>query len=259
MKSTEFPLEAAVEDVVFRYKKGSDMLASCAAALRRLKERIDAGEAGPDWDWPRYRAIHLEQHISRRWINVQLKLAPPGATDSEVAENAEQHRQHNRDTNKRWRASRDTRDATQSPDPHPGIAVSAEGESSPLPHAPALIATPHDDREGGDSVVTPDDGLQEHYHDYYYDVVAAHERLALADSSVTADRADGETPRAVETIQQIVIEIAGRVDGSTVWQWDAFGAEMHLGGGTTPALIECIDAARDYVLATAAASSNDAT
>jgi hypothetical protein len=74
-------------------------------------------------------------------------------------------------------------DVTQSPDPHPGSAVSAEGESSPLPHAPTLIATPHDDREGGDSVVTwpdptrldpfertdfvtaPDDGLQGHFQD----------------------------------------------------------------------------------------------
>jgi hypothetical protein len=72
-------------------------------------------------------------------------------------------------------------DVTQSPDPQPGVAVSAEGESSPLPHAPTLIATPHDDREGGDSVVIPDDGLQGHYRD---DLEAlAHEASALADSS----------------------------------------------------------------------------
>jgi hypothetical protein len=70
---------------------------------------------------------------------------------------------------------------TQSPGPHPGVAVSAEGESSLLPHAPTLITTPHDDREGGDSVVIPDDGLQGHYRD---DLEAlAHEASALADSS----------------------------------------------------------------------------
>jgi hypothetical protein len=61
-----------------------------------------------------------------------------------------------------------------------------------------------------------------------------------------------------EAIQQIVIEIAGRVDGSTVWRWDAFGWDMHLGGGATPSLIECIDAAREYVRATAMAPTNDA-
>jgi hypothetical protein len=69
-------------------------------------------------------------------------------------------------------------DVTQSPVPQPGAAVSAEGESSP-PHAPTLIATPQDDRQGGDSVVIPDDGLQGHYHDS----VTAHEAAALADSS----------------------------------------------------------------------------
>jgi hypothetical protein len=72
-------------------------------------------------------------------------------------------------------------DVTQSPDPHPEAAVSAEGESSPLPHAPILAAAPHDDRKGGDSVVTSDDGLQGHYRD---DLEAlAHEASALADSS----------------------------------------------------------------------------
>jgi hypothetical protein len=61
-----------------------------------------------------------------------------------------------------------------------------------------------------------------------------------------------------EPIHQIVIEIAGRVDGSTVWQWDAFGGERYLSGGTTSSLIECIDAVRDYVRATAAAPPNEA-
>jgi hypothetical protein len=61
-----------------------------------------------------------------------------------------------------------------------------------------------------------------------------------------------------EAIQQIVIEVTGYVDGSTVWQWDAFGVERYLSGGTTLSLIECIDAARDYARATAAAPTNDA-
>jgi hypothetical protein len=69
-------------------------------------------------------------------------------------------------------------DVTQSPDPPPGVAVSAEGESSLLPHAPTLIATPRDDAKAEIGVVIPDDGLQGHYHDS----VAAHEALALADS-----------------------------------------------------------------------------
>jgi hypothetical protein len=97
-------------------------------------------------------------------------------------------------------------DVTQSPAPQPGVAVSAEGESSPLPHAPTLIATPQDDRKAEIAVVIPDDGLQGHYQD----PVAAHEASALADSSVTAD--NGETPRAVARPFRTV-----REGGVAVW------------------------------------------
>jgi hypothetical protein len=93
----DLPLEAATADIIARYKRGHDMLASAAIALRKLKERIDAGEAGADWDWTSYRTMHLEAHITKRWINTQLKLAPPGATDGEIAKNVEKHRQYHRD------------------------------------------------------------------------------------------------------------------------------------------------------------------
>jgi hypothetical protein len=59
------------------------------SALRRLKERVDAGE---EWRWHKYRHVHLESHMTRRWINRQLQTAPPGATPEEVSENVAAHR-----------------------------------------------------------------------------------------------------------------------------------------------------------------------
>jgi hypothetical protein len=90
---TELPLEAATKDVIARYKRGNDMLASAAIALGRLKARVDAGEGGEDWGWDKYRCIHLEPHMTRSWINKQLKLAPPNATEAEVAANVETRRE----------------------------------------------------------------------------------------------------------------------------------------------------------------------
>ena len=87
------PLDVATADVIARYKKGNDMLTSAAIALRKLRERVEAGEAGPDWDWPRYCAAHLTPHMSQRWIRQQLKLAPPGATAAQVQANIDQHRE----------------------------------------------------------------------------------------------------------------------------------------------------------------------
>src|ERR1700760_575963 len=54
MTTSVEPLEVATADVIARYKRGNNMLVSCATALRRLRERVDAGEAGPEWDWPSY-------------------------------------------------------------------------------------------------------------------------------------------------------------------------------------------------------------
>jgi hypothetical protein len=88
---SNLPLEAATKDVITRYKKGSDMLASAAIALRRLKERVDAGCGSKE-----YRAIHLEPYISQRWINVQLRLAPPGAAEEQIASNVETHHEDER-------------------------------------------------------------------------------------------------------------------------------------------------------------------
>jgi hypothetical protein len=87
----DLPLEAATQDVIARYKRGNDMLTSAAIALRKLKERVDAGEAGCEWN--EYRGLHLEPHISRQWLNTQLRLAPPGATEEQVARNAAIHRE----------------------------------------------------------------------------------------------------------------------------------------------------------------------
>jgi hypothetical protein len=89
---TDLPLEAATQDVIARYKRGNDMLASAAVALRRLKERVEAGEAN-GMDWHSYRHAHLEQHVTRSWINRQLALAPPGATEETVAENVTARRE----------------------------------------------------------------------------------------------------------------------------------------------------------------------
>jgi hypothetical protein len=94
---TDPPLEAATQDVIARYKRGNDMLASAAVALRRLRERVEVGEA-EGMDWYSYRHAHLEPHISRRWIEKQLQLAPPNATEVDVANNVEQHRSSNRNS-----------------------------------------------------------------------------------------------------------------------------------------------------------------
>jgi hypothetical protein len=194
----DLPLEAATADIIARYKRGNDMLASAAIALRKLKERIDAGEAGPEWDWASYRTMHLEPHIGVRWLQVQLKLAPSGATDSEVAKNVDRHRESGRNAvvkHREEKKSRELRNSpTQSPDPHPGAAASAEGGSEIPPLAPAEPVTPRGRSQGGDSVVIPDDGLQGHYREPvfyrtgdedapYQDSAAIHEALALADSS----------------------------------------------------------------------------
>jgi hypothetical protein len=92
----ELPLDQATQDVIARYKRGTDMLASAAVALRRLRERVEAGEAD-GMDWPEYRATYLEPHIKRRWIEQQLSLAPPKATEAEVARNVDQYRAQNRE------------------------------------------------------------------------------------------------------------------------------------------------------------------
>jgi hypothetical protein len=81
-------------------------------------------------------------------------------------------------------------DVTQSPDPHPGVAVS-DREPADDVGADTDGGAPHDDSEGGVRAVIPDDGLQGHYQDS----VAIHEASALADSSLTADW--GEAPQAV--------------------------------------------------------------
>jgi hypothetical protein len=139
----------------------------------------------------------FERALSVGGITKQTKPRKPAVTDAEY------------------------HDVTQSPGglPEPGVAVSAGGGSEITPLAPAEPFTPHDDREGGDSVVietcpkcgaqgaaficdTPgcpvnggaawpdaDDGLQGHYHDS----AAIHEAVALADSLLTDDWADGET------------------------------------------------------------------
>src|SRR5215472_8051831 len=94
MSTNSLPLLEAGKDVVARYSRGNNMLASAAIALRALKERVDAGEPDEDgkvWDWASYRHHHLEPHITPRWINQQLQLAPPGANEEQVAANARAH------------------------------------------------------------------------------------------------------------------------------------------------------------------------
>src|SRR5689334_16983294 len=90
--ATDLPLDQATQDVIARYRRGNDMLASAAIALRKLRERIESGEPDGDgkvWDWHAYRAEHLERHISSKWLNTQLRLAPPGATEEQVKANVE--------------------------------------------------------------------------------------------------------------------------------------------------------------------------
>jgi hypothetical protein len=177
----EIPLEAATADVIARYNRGNDMLVSCASALRRLKDRVDAGEAGPDWDWPKYRRIHLEPHIKKRWINTQLQLAPPGATEIEVAKNVAQHRESTRVGVQKSRALRNAH-----------LTRTSE-HSQPEPEYEDPVRQVEDDREG-DGVVTASDIVR--------DPVLLEDVL---DSSVTADRADNEAPTPVAT--------GGRTDG----------------------------------------------
>lgn len=93
-------------------------------------------------------------------------------------------------------------DVTQSPGPQPGVAVSASGGSGIPPLSAPQSETPHDDREGGDSDVTlytlSDVGLQGYYQDAEEVERFDHVWPAdLDDSSVTTDRAEGETPQAV--------------------------------------------------------------
>lgn len=102
---TELPLDAATQDVIARYKRGNDMLTSAARAMRRLKERVDVGEAGEEWDWPRYRATYLYPYISKAWINRQLQLAPPGATDEEIADNVVSYNEKHKEAQKKYRAT----------------------------------------------------------------------------------------------------------------------------------------------------------
>jgi hypothetical protein len=154
-KMTNLPLEAATADVIARYKRGNDMLESAAIAMRHLKERVDAGEAGPEWDWNSYRTMHLEPYITRQWINVQLRLAPSGADAAEVGRNIERHRLYQRDATTKSRNLRKFR-PTEFPEGEPGIAVSAESIGNKVPPVAGAIATaPQDEREGGDSVPSP--------------------------------------------------------------------------------------------------------
>jgi hypothetical protein len=100
--TTELPLEAATQDVIARYNRGNDLLVSAAMALRRLKERVEAGEAD-GMDWYGFRRLYLEPHLSVRWINQNLSLAPPDATQEEVQENVDIHRATARETARRHR------------------------------------------------------------------------------------------------------------------------------------------------------------
>jgi hypothetical protein len=126
-------------------------------------------------------------------------------------------------------------DVTQSPDPHPGAAVSAEGESTP-PHAPTLIATPQDDAKAETGVVIPDDGLQGHYQDS----VAAHEALALADSPVTVDWDDSDMPQAVPRPFRTVREgrVAVWIDPNNPMSVFATGLMLAMDGAATLAVAE---------------------
>jgi hypothetical protein len=93
---TNVPLDVLAGEIIACYKKGNDLLVSAGQRMLDAKRRVDAGEAGPDWDWLRWRAVHLMPHMSKRWINVQLRIAgspePEKAAAERRSKNAEQER-----------------------------------------------------------------------------------------------------------------------------------------------------------------------
>jgi hypothetical protein len=141
---TELPLEAATQDVIARYRKGNDMLVSAAAALRRLKERVDDGDPGAGgMHWNEYRFMHLEQYMTRSWINKQLRLAPPGATKEEVAENVAARREDYAEKARDRRSKQNGDYVVPGPKPtQPAITLSPGiADTAPLRVEPS-VATP---------------------------------------------------------------------------------------------------------------------
>jgi hypothetical protein len=103
----QMTLEMAVDDCVARFKRGNSMLVSAALAMRALQQRVEAEEAGDDWNWPAFRAEYILPHISKRWCNVLLRLAPPQATEGEVAQNLKDHRKDQAEKMRDYRSHRE--------------------------------------------------------------------------------------------------------------------------------------------------------
>jgi len=105
--------------------------------------------------WAAYRLEYLEPHITRRWINQQLRLAPPDAVEDEVAQNVEAHRETRRKGMRQSRLRAYGNHVVPAQESPKGGAVLAEsgGDAVP-PVAAAEGRTPQDDREGEDSGVT---------------------------------------------------------------------------------------------------------
>jgi hypothetical protein len=98
----ELPLEEAVKDVIARYKKGNDM---------------------PD--------------ISRRWLQQQARLAPPGASSEDITKNVDDFRETRREVNKAYRQRLSEKNASRD-----AFAVKPEqsqesliGTIDPAPHS----------------------------------------------------------------------------------------------------------------------------
>lgn len=75
MTSNSVPLDTLAGEILACYKKGNDMLVSASQRMLEAKRRIDAGELGPDWTWRKWRAVKLMPHMSKQWINTQLRIA----------------------------------------------------------------------------------------------------------------------------------------------------------------------------------------
>lgn len=99
MSEASVPLETLAQEIVARYKKGNDMLISAGKQLLEAKRRVEGGEAGEEWTWPRWRAVHLLPHITKGWINIQLKIAD--SRDPEKA--ASDHRERANEALRRHR------------------------------------------------------------------------------------------------------------------------------------------------------------
>jgi hypothetical protein len=70
-----------------------------------------------------------------------------------------------------------------------------------------------------------------------------HDLRALSKKARAAEGERGMT----EPIQQIVIEMVRKEDGSLGYVWDAFGEEHRLFGGSASSLSDCLDSMRDYL------------